>query len=175
MVSQLDYVRTIGRLPIVAARQRRRRKLETPRSEFAGRIVAAMDRAGLNQEETEKKAGLSKGYVSRLLNEERSKIKIETIEKLATALGVRAAWLAFGEGDMVERRGPAALEDAIHRLGAVDALAIDEQRSWAIQNPDEAARLTVYQFAVKLRDRHNELAAARVAALGRESEKALGS
>lgn len=68
-----------------------------PDDDFAARLKEAVEYSGKTQEQIEKDAGAGKGYVSRLLNRERVP-GIVMVEDLARALGVRAAWLAFGDG-----------------------------------------------------------------------------
>lgn len=51
---------------------------------------------GFNQDQLEKEADLSKGYLSRILSGERRNLGPAIIDRLASALGVGAAWLASG-------------------------------------------------------------------------------
>ena len=65
-------------------------------STLADRVRARMSALGLNQEQVEKKADLSKGYLSRILNGERRNLGPAIFDRLAKALGVSAPWLASG-------------------------------------------------------------------------------
>src|SRR5882724_3119125 len=72
-------------------------------STLADRVRARMSALGLNQEQVEKKADLSKGYLSRILNGERRNLGPAIFDRLARVLGVSAPWLASGlnlTGDM---------------------------------------------------------------------------
>lgn len=81
----------------------------------AERVKYARTKRGLSQRGLADKAGLSNAYVQQLENEgDGASIKepgLTSLEKLATALDVPVAWLAFGAGDepsWSERSEPAA-------------------------------------------------------------------
>ncbi len=63
------------------------------------RLVEAMDARGLSGGELARRAGFTAQYVNSLKNGERgARLPIETVRKLAAALGVSVDWLARGEG-----------------------------------------------------------------------------
>lgn len=66
---------------------------------FAGRLQYAILRTGLIQQEIAARVGIDQGYLSSMLSGKRNPT-IFIVRCTAEALGVRAGWLAFGEGDM---------------------------------------------------------------------------
>lgn len=67
------------------------------------RLFEARDRAGLTLRELGQRAGVSWSTISAIEKGKQS-ATVETSERLAVALGVRASWLAFGEGSERIRR-----------------------------------------------------------------------
>lgn len=66
---------------------------------FAGRVRDARAALGLSAREVDRRAGIGEGGVSDLAV--RGQPSLDTLEKLAKALQVSPAWLAFGQGSMV--------------------------------------------------------------------------
>jgi cyanate lyase len=64
------------------------------------RVREAIYRSGLSQADVERIAGLSSGYVSRVLSSERSDLRVSTVRILAAVLGVSFRWIATGLGHM---------------------------------------------------------------------------
>lgn len=71
------------------------RSSEAP--EFAARLQAVRAMHALSRATLATAAGVLEGSVQRI-EEGRGEANVETVERLAIALGVSAAWLAFGEG-----------------------------------------------------------------------------
>ncbi len=69
-------------------------------STLAGRTRFARKNAGLTQEDLAKKLGVSQGTITHI-ESGRNKETIHIIA-LAKVAGVRAEWLATGEGDMID-------------------------------------------------------------------------
>lgn len=65
--------------------------------EFAARLQAVRAMHALSRATLAAAAGVLEGSVQRI-EEGRGEANVETVERLAIALGVSAAWLAFGEG-----------------------------------------------------------------------------
>ena len=61
------------------------------------RLFEARDRAGFTLRELGQRSGVSWSSIS-AIEKGRQSATVETIERLALALNVRPAWLAFGEG-----------------------------------------------------------------------------
>lgn len=74
--------------------------MTTDLSTLAARTRHARKNAGLTQEDLARKLGLSQGTITHI-ESGRNKETIHIIA-LAKLLGVRAEWLATGEGDMVD-------------------------------------------------------------------------
>lgn len=66
-------------------------------AKLGDRLAEARDRAGLTLRELGQRAGVSWSTISAIEKGKQS-ATVETAERLAAALGVRASWLAFGEG-----------------------------------------------------------------------------
>lgn len=66
-------------------------------TEFAARLQAVRAMHALSRATLAAAAGVLEGSVQRI-EEGRGEANVETVERLAIALGVSAAWLAFGEG-----------------------------------------------------------------------------
>lgn len=75
---------------------------------LAERLSRAMTHAGFNQKTLEEHAGLTRGYLSRVLKGERVRVDATRISRLALACGVDLRWLSTGEGEMTPREGEAA-------------------------------------------------------------------
>ena len=69
------------------------------------RLFEARDRAGFTLRELGQRSGVSWSSIS-AIEKGRQSATVETIERLALALYVRPAWLAFGEGSGRGSRGP---------------------------------------------------------------------
>ena len=82
------------------------------------RLFEARDRAGLTLRELGQRSGVSWSSIS-AIEKGRQSATVETIERLALALGVRPSWVAFGEG-----RGRAARQEKTLRA-AVASEATD--------------------------------------------------
>ena len=61
-----------------------------------------MAHAGLTQAELERRARLTRGFMSRPLREERKRVDPEYLQAIARACGVSYEWLATGTGEMFE-------------------------------------------------------------------------
>lgn len=73
-------------------------------AKLGDRLAEARDRAGLTLRELGQRAGVSWSTISAIEKGKQS-ATVETAERLAVALGVRASWLAFGErGERLRRR-----------------------------------------------------------------------
>ena len=68
---------------------------------FSQNLPAALQHAGFNQRELARRMGVAPSTTSHWMTGRRLPDS-EVIAAVARALGVRAAWLAFGEGSMVE-------------------------------------------------------------------------
>jgi transcriptional regulator with XRE-family HTH domain len=93
------------------------------RSEFGLRLFQARKHAGLSQLKLAQKVGLSQNNVSHL---ELKGLGSPKVESLAQACGVRVAWLARGEGPMIdplEERSPArnVVEETAARYATSDS------------------------------------------------------
>jgi transcriptional regulator with XRE-family HTH domain len=73
---------------------------------LGARLGRALAHAGFNQKEAEAAAGLSRGYLSRVLRGERTRVEAARLESLAVACGVDFRWLSTGQGAMLS--SPAA-------------------------------------------------------------------
>ena len=71
------------------------------KSSFVKRLEQRMIDLGLKQLQVEQAAGMSRGYLTRVLTGERVKIRLNTSQALADALGVRREWLFDGDGPML--------------------------------------------------------------------------
>lgn len=70
------------------------------------RLFEARDRAGVTLRELGQRAGVSWSTISAIEKGKQSAM-VETVERLAAALGVRPSWLAFGVGsEKLRRRQP---------------------------------------------------------------------
>lgn len=78
---------------------------------LAARLLAARERAGLNQREASKAAGLAPGHVGTIERGEVASVSTKTAQSLANALGVSWQWLLTGDGD-----GPTATELPTERV-----------------------------------------------------------
>ena len=79
-------------------RRRAKRLAVTLACEKLGeRLFEARDRAGFTLRELGQRSGVSWSSIS-AIEKGRQSATVETIERLALALNVRPAWLAFGEG-----------------------------------------------------------------------------
>lgn len=82
----------------------------------ADRFRAALKHSGLTQSAAEEAAGASRGYLSRVLDGSRQKLRAETISNFARVFGVSQNWLADGSGEMGDAltapAGPAATAQA---------------------------------------------------------------
>lgn len=71
--------------------------------EWQQRLRAEVERSELTKAEVEAKAGMSRGSVRQLLRTDEKAPKngpgVRAAQAVADALGVRAGWLWFGEGE----------------------------------------------------------------------------
>lgn len=74
-------------------------------STFGERLTVAIERRGLTHEALAERLGLTRGAINHWTNGRRTP-PTETIEQLAHELRVRAAWLAFGDGDLAASAPP---------------------------------------------------------------------
>lgn len=78
------------------------------------RIRAVIDaKDGLTVRNVSLAAGLSDSALHKFLTGATNSLTLETVDKLATALGVDPAWLAYGEGDPDEANEIASIWDHI--------------------------------------------------------------
>ncbi len=68
---------------------------------LGARLGRALAHAGFNQKEAEAAAGLSRGYLSRVLRGERTRVEAARLQALAEACGVDFRWLSTGQGAML--------------------------------------------------------------------------
>jgi len=68
---------------------------------LGARLGRALAHAGFNQKEAEAAAGLSRGYLSRVLRGERTRVEATRLQALAEACGVDFRWLSTGQGAML--------------------------------------------------------------------------
>jgi transcriptional regulator with XRE-family HTH domain len=68
---------------------------------LGARLGRALAHAGFNQKEAEAAAGLSRGYLSRVLRGERTRVEATRLQALAEACGVDFRWLSMGQGAML--------------------------------------------------------------------------
>ena len=94
-------------------RRRAKRLAVTLACEKLGeRLFDARDRAGLTLRELGQRSGVSWSSIS-AIEKGRQSATVETIERLAFALGVRPSWLAFGEGRGRAARHKRAIPDGV--------------------------------------------------------------
>jgi transcriptional regulator with XRE-family HTH domain len=110
-------------------------------STLAERVRATMATKGFNQDQLEKEAELSKGYLSRILSGERRNLGPAIIDRLASALDVGAPWLASGLNITAEM-GP--LLDAVR---AVPNLQVVASLPHAQPGQAQSARLRLDQVS----------------------------
>ena len=95
-------------------RRRAKRLAVTLACEKLGeRLFEARDRAGLTLRELGQRSGVSWSSIS-AIEKGRQSATVETIERLALALGVRPSWVAFGEGRGRAARHKRTLPDGVH-------------------------------------------------------------
>lgn len=89
------------------------RASSTTRVELKDRLQAAIELRGIGMQTLERKAGLARSVVGRLVKGEHTSPRPETLEKISTALDVSYAWLATGHGEMLPNAsdGLAHVED----------------------------------------------------------------
>lgn len=85
------------------------------RSEFGLRLFQARKHAGLSQLELAQKVGLSQNNVSHL---ELKGLGSPKVADLAQACGVRVAWLARGEGPMLDPQERPQARDVVEETAA---------------------------------------------------------
>lgn len=95
-------------------RRRVKRQAVTLACEKLGeRLFEARDRAGLTLRELGQRSGVSWSSIS-AIEKGRQSATVETIERLALALGVRPSWVAFGEGRGRAARHKRTIPDGVH-------------------------------------------------------------
>lgn len=122
------------------------------------RLREIREAKGMTQAELAEAAGVRRATVSDIETEKTRRVDLETLEKLAVALGVNAALLIVHEREQVPPdlgRGPWTMErrqdgswrlwspsHASHRRFDSESEAIDEARrrnaAWAAKNPDDS-------------------------------------
>jgi transcriptional regulator with XRE-family HTH domain len=111
------------------------------------RLRQAMRDAGLDQKQTEERAGLSQGYVSSVLSGRRKHPRAHELGKLADALGTTTDWLLSGAGESrttarAVPQGPAPDPEAdvpsAFDVGLADAF---RQGRYALDDLDAVRRL----------------------------------
>lgn len=85
-------------------------------SELAVRLRAQRAMYALSRAALAKSAGVLEGSVQRI-EEGRGEANVDTVERLAIALDVSPAWLAFGEGEMTLPRTRSTSGQAGHSAG----------------------------------------------------------
>jgi len=73
---------------------------------LGSRLGRSLAVAGFNQKEAEERAGLSRGYLSRVLRGERTRIEAARLQALAAACSVDFTWLSTGRGTMRPHEAP---------------------------------------------------------------------
>lgn len=68
-------------------------------TELAARLQARREAADLNVRDLGKKAGVSHATISRIERNLGGSAGLDSVDAIARALGVRAAWLAYGDGE----------------------------------------------------------------------------
>ena len=95
-------------------RRRVKRQAVTLACEKLGeRLFEARDRAGFTLRELGQRSGVSWSSIS-AIEKGRQSATVETIERLALALGVRPSWVAFGEGRGRAARHKRTIPDGVH-------------------------------------------------------------
>ena len=95
-------------------RRRVKRQAVTLACEKLGeRLFEARDRAGFTLRELGQRSGVSWSAIS-AIEKGRQSATVETIERLALALGVRPSWVAFGEGRGRAARHKRTIPDGVH-------------------------------------------------------------
>jgi transcriptional regulator with XRE-family HTH domain len=137
---------------------------------LAERLRTALKHAGLNQKQLEESAGLSLGYMSRVLRGQRERIDAARIDKIARVCGVDFEWLSTAKGAMVPRR--AGDEEVGHDVMVTttstdepnpleDALAVAFRQGHFALTDLDAVRGLVRNGAALLRDKEHLVDAAR--------------
>lgn len=90
---------------------------------LAERVATMLEARNLSQHGLEYKAQLSRGYVSRIIKGERTKLSPDMMRRIADALEVSLDWLATGRGDSggVALGTPVAARQLSHPLEAAIA------------------------------------------------------
>ena len=81
----------------------------------AERLEHAMELRGVRSNELNRLAGLSQGYVSRIVNGQRETPGLDELRSIADVLRVRFEWLAFGRGMMDQGSGEQPAVFAVQR------------------------------------------------------------
>lgn len=89
------------------------------------RLLLSRRDLNLNQEELEQRSGVSQATISRIERNQTDRVKLETIEALAKALGVRPEYLAGWSDDALGEDRPANVAEG-HLV--YDAATPDERR-----------------------------------------------
>jgi transcriptional regulator with XRE-family HTH domain len=104
------------------------------RTPFGERLYQARTHAKLSQPQLSKLAGVSQGNIGEL---EWKGDGSMAVVRLAMACGVRAEWLAEGEGEMVDRQ---ASHELVHIAAAIETLT-PKWREWVLMTLREAVKL----------------------------------
>lgn len=94
---------------------------------FSGRLVLAIQRAGLSQRSFARRMGVTEGAVSKWVNEEREP-QLKALAKMAVVLGVSCDWLVGvpdrpGPAQGPARIDPRAVRRAIAQLREISSAA----------------------------------------------------
>jgi transcriptional regulator with XRE-family HTH domain len=73
-------------------------EVSAPDESCGARLRFARGLTGLKAHELSVLAGFAAGYVGLIENNRRSDLRISTVKRLSTTLGVDFAWLAIGQG-----------------------------------------------------------------------------
>lgn len=137
---------------------------------LAERLSMAMAHAGFNQKVLEERAGLTRGYLSRVLKGDRSRVDAGRISKLAEACGVDLRWLSTGEGEMLGQKSEETVEtvektereDVDAGDNAFERAMAEAFRQGKFELVDlDAVRRVLRQGATMLRDEAELVSAAR--------------
>lgn len=76
---------------------------------------------GLPAREVDRLAGLTENHTRAIERKYGTRIQVDTIEKIASAIGVSPSWLSFGDGDVpTEEQVRTAVEEARKKNAAAE-------------------------------------------------------
>jgi len=82
------------------------------------RLEWAREVAGLPSREVDRLAGLAENHSRAIELSIGGRAQLDTIERIAVALGVPPAWLAYGEGEQPDEPGLVALGERVRETKA---------------------------------------------------------